>query len=172
MLAQAMGLPADHVEVLLRAAPLHDIGKIGVPDAILLKTSPLTPEEFSVMQAHTTIGAQILSGSEFPILTTAERIAASHHEHWDGSGYPSGVAGEEIPLAGRLVALADVFDALVHERPYKPAWTVQQAVTEIVSLAGSHFDPTVVHAFTGLDHERLVDPIMPPPALDLALASR
>ena len=159
MLGEAMSLPTDDVEVLLQAAPLHDIGKIGVPDAILLKTATLTSEEFSVMQAHTTIGAEILSGSDYPILQTAESIAASHHERWDGSGYPYGLEGAGIPLAGRLVALADVFDALVHERPYKPAWPVDRAVSEIVSLAGTHFDPSVVQAFTALDHERLVDPI-------------
>jgi putative two-component system response regulator len=147
----------------MRAAPLHDIGKIGVPDAILLKTSPLTPEEYALMRAHTTIGAQILSGSEFGTLQTAEEIAASHHEHWDGTGYPLGLAGEDIPLAGRLVALADVFDALVHERPYKPAWPLERAVEEIRSLAGTHFDPDIVTAFDTLDHERLVDPIAPAP---------
>ena len=172
MLGAAMGLGEADVEVLLQAAQLHDIGKIGVPDAILLKTTPLTEEEFSVMQAHANIGAQILSGSEFAILQTAEQIASSHHERWDGSGYPRGLAGEDIPLAGRLVALADVFDALVHERPYKPAWPVDRAVDEIVSLAGSHFDPTVVHAFVGLDHERLVDAITlaaPEPAAAAAI---
>jgi putative two-component system response regulator len=161
LLAHAMDMPAAAVELLMRAAPLHDIGKIGVPDAILLKTSPFTPEEFALMRAHTTIGAQILSGSEFGTLQTAEKIAASHHEHWDGTGYPFGLAAEDIPLAGRLVALADVFDALVHERPYKPAWPLERAVEEIRSLSGTHFDPDVVAAFNALDHERLVDPIAP-----------
>ena len=158
-LAEAIGFAGGDVEVLLRAAPLHDIGKIGVPDAILLKTAPLTPEEFGVMKAHTTIGAQILSGSEFAILQTAEAIARSHHEHWDGGGYPYGLAGEAIPLAGRLAALADVFDALIHERPYKPAWELDRAVAEIVSLKGTHFDPDVVAAFEMLDHEALIEPI-------------
>jgi putative two-component system response regulator len=159
-LAEAVGLSSSDVEVLLRAAPLHDIGKIGVPDAILLKTAPLTPEEFAVMKAHTTIGAQILSGSEFALLQTAEAIAGSHHERWDGGGYPWGLAGEAIPLAGRLVALADVFDALLHERPYKPAWELERAVAEIVSLTGTHFDPDVVAAFQTLDHEALLEPIV------------
>jgi putative two-component system response regulator len=163
LLATAMGLGADDVEVLLRAAPLHDIGKIGVPDAILLKSSPLTNEEYAVMQAHTTIGAQILSGSEFAILQTAERIAASHHERWDGAGYPYGLAGESIPLAARLVALADVFDALVHERPYKIAWPLDRAIEEIVSLRETHFDPDVVSAFDTLDHAELLQPIAAPP---------
>jgi len=159
LLGRSMALTGADVEVLLRAAPLHDIGKIGVPDAILLKASPLTEEEFGVMRAHTAIGAQILSGSEFELLQTAERIAASHHERWDGGGYPRGLAGEQIPLAGRLVALADVFDALVHERPYKPAWPLEQAIEEILSLRGTHFDPDVVAAFEALDHDALMTPI-------------
>jgi putative two-component system response regulator len=159
-----MGLSGGEVEVLLRAAPLHDIGKIGVPDAILLKSSALTDEEFAVMRAHTLIGAQILSGSEFETLQTAERIAASHHERWDGAGYPNRLAGESIPLAGRLVAVADVFDALVHERPYKQAWPLEQAVEEIISLRGTHFDPDVVSAFEALDHGALMTPIALPAA--------
>jgi putative two-component system response regulator len=172
LLARSMGLADAEVEVLLQAAPLHDIGKIGVPDAILLKTAPLTAEEFAVMQAHTAIGAQILSGSEFATLQTAEQIAASHHERWDGGGYPYGLAGEQIPLGGRLVALADVFDALVHERPYKMAWSLQRAVEEIVSLRETHFDPDVVSAFELLDHEQLMQPMalhVPQPALIAAL---
>jgi putative two-component system response regulator len=173
LLGSAMGLSESEVEVLLRAAPLHDIGKIGVPDAILLKQAQLSPEEYAVMQTHTTIGAQILSGSEFAILQTAERIAASHHERWNGGGYPYGLDGEAIPLAGRLVGLADVFDALVHERPYKEAWTVGQAVEEIVSLSGTHFDPDVVAAFETLDHEHLVEPIgTPAPEAALVAALR
>jgi putative two-component system response regulator len=170
LLASAMGLPDADVEVLLQAAPLHDIGKIGVPDAILLKTAPLTDEEYALMQAHTTIGAQILSGSEFAILQTAERIAASHHERWDGGGYPYGLAGADIPLAGRLVALADVFDALVHERPYKPAWPLDRAIDEIRSLTGTHLDPDIVTAFETLDHEGLLQPIAAP-ALEPALVA-
>jgi putative two-component system response regulator len=158
-LAQKLGLPEEDVDVLLRAAPLHDIGKIGVPDAILLKATPLSAAEFALMQAHTTIGAQLLSGSEFPLLKTAEQIAASHHERWDGAGYPDGLEGEFIPLVGRLVAIADVFDALVNERPYKPAWPVERAVEEIAGLAGSHFDPDAVAAFATLDHQALMAPI-------------
>jgi putative two-component system response regulator len=159
LLAAAMGMPRADIEVLLRAAPLHDIGKIGVPDAILLKTAPLSEHEFGLMKAHTTIGAQLLSGSEFPLLQTAERIAASHHERWDGGGYPFGLAGEDIPIAGRLVALADVFDALIKERPYKPAWPLERAVEEISSLRGTHFDPDVVSAFETLDHESLTQSV-------------
>jgi putative two-component system response regulator len=164
-IALAMGVGDQDVEVLLRAAPLHDIGKIGIPDAILLKRAPLTADEFTLMKAHTTIGAQILSGSEFAILNTAERIAATHHERWDGSGYPAGLAGDEIPLAGRLVALADVFDALVHERPYKPAWPVERAVEEIASLSNVQFDPDAVAAFAMLDHGALLATTAPDQAL-------
>jgi putative two-component system response regulator len=171
LLGATMGVPSADIEVLLRAAPLHDIGKIGVPDAILLKRSALTPEEFALMRAHTTIGAQILSGSEFAILQTAEQIAASHHERWDGAGYPNGLAADAIPLAGRLVAVADVFDALVHERPYKAAWTLDQACTEIRWLAGSHFDPEVVAAFETLDHTSLVQPISLPAPLEPVLVA-
>jgi putative two-component system response regulator len=162
LLGETIGLTDGEVEVLLRAAPLHDIGKIGVPDAILLKASHLTQEEFAVMRAHTAIGAQILSGSEFAILQTAESIAATHHERWDGAGYPRGLAGTDIPLAGRLAALADVFDALVHERPYKLAWPLEQAIEEILSLRGTHFDPDVVIAFESLDHSALMTPIANP----------
>jgi putative two-component system response regulator len=171
LLAATVGVEDADVEVLLRAAPLHDIGKIGVPDAILLKSAPLSAEEFAVMQAHTTIGAQILSGSEFAILQTAERIAASHHERWDGAGYPYGLAGEAIPLAGRLVALADVFDALVHERPYKLAWSLERAVEEIVSLSETHFDPDIVWAFESLDHGQLIQPIGVPAPEPVLLAA-
>jgi putative two-component system response regulator len=176
LLARALGTTEPDVEVLASAAPLHDIGKIGIPDAILLKRAPLTPEEFGLMKAHTTIGAQILSGSEFAILNTAERIARCHHERWDGGGYPDGLAGEDIPQAGRLVALADVFDALAHERPYKEAWPMDRALAEIERGAGTHFDPEVVRAFMTLDHAALLTPMVPggsePPAQELEAALR
>ncbi len=171
LLAEAMGMDAKDVEVLLRAAPLHDIGKIGVPDAILLKTAPLTGEEFGLMKMHTSIGAGLLSGSEFDLLRTAETIAETHHERWDGAGYPAGLSGDEIPLAGRIVALADVFDALAHERPYKQAWPLDRAVEEIVSLGGSHFDPAVVAAFETLDQGALLDPIADAPPEPVLLAA-
>ena len=160
LIAETMGLPAADAEVILRAAPLHDIGKIGIPDAILLKRAPLSDEEYALMRAHTTIGAQILSGSAFAILNTAELIARTHHERWDGGGYPNGLAGDAIPLVGRIVALADVFDALANERPYKEAWPLETAVGEIVSLAETHFDPQVVAAFTQLDHAALLGPML------------
>jgi putative two-component system response regulator len=146
-LAQALGLPDTLVEVIRRAAPLHDVGKIGTSDAILLKPGKLTPTEFEVMKRHTIIGARILSGGHSEMTQTAESIAMTHHERWDGSGYPQGLKGEAIPIAGRIVALVDVFDALTHERPYKEAWTVEEAVAEIRRQEARQFDPAVVEAF-------------------------
>jgi putative two-component system response regulator len=156
LLAHALGLPDWEVELISRAAPLHDIGKIGIPDAILLKPARLTDEEFDAIKAHTTIGAQILSGSGSPLLCLAERIALTHHERWDGSGYPRHLCGEDIPLAGRTAAAADVFDALTHERPYKAAWRVEEAMDEILTQRGRQFDPDVVDAFSTLDHQSLL----------------
>jgi putative nucleotidyltransferase with HDIG domain len=150
-LGAELGLDAETLEHLRSAAPLHDIGKISTPDAILLKRGRLTPEERATMRRHAEAGAQILSGSESSVLRMAEAIARSHHERWDGQGYPFGLAGDAIPLAGRIVAVADVFDALTHERPYKPAWPVAEAVAEIERGAGTHFDPAVVAAFRRLD---------------------
>jgi len=155
-LADTIGLDDGHAELIRRAAPLHDIGKIGIPDAILLKPGRLTEHERSVMQTHTTIGAQILSGSTSSVLGLAERIALSHHERWDGRGYPDERGGEEIPLASRIVAIADVFDALTHQRPYKRAWPVDQAVKEVVSQRGRQFDSQLVDAFATLDHAALL----------------
>ncbi len=156
LVALALGLPDQEAQLIGRAAPLHDVGKIGIPDAILLKPGRLTGEEFEVIKTHTTIGAEILAGSRSPLLRLAERIALTHHERWDGGGYPSGLGGEEIPIAGRIVAVADVFDALTHERPYKQAWPVEKAVDEILSQAGRQFDPCVVDAFSTLDHPTLL----------------
>jgi putative two-component system response regulator len=136
---------------LFLAAPLHDVGKIGIPDSILLKPGRLTLEEFEVMKTHTQIGHQILSGSPSPVLQLAATIALTHHEKWDGSGYPKGLSGSDIPIAGRIVAVADVFDALTHSRPYKNAWPVEEAVSEIAKGSGSHFDPEVVNAFMSLN---------------------
>jgi putative two-component system response regulator len=158
-LGRMLGLAPDDVGLLARAAPLHDIGKIGIADAILLKRGGLTDRQRAEMQHHTTIGAEILSGSESPLLQLAERIALTHHERWDGSGYPRRLLGPEIPQEGRIVAVADVFDALAHERPYKRAWPVQLAVEEIVVQRGRQFDPAVVDAFVQLDHRALLDPV-------------
>jgi putative two-component system response regulator len=156
LVAVNLGFPETEVELIARAAPLHDIGKIGIPDAILLKPGRLSDEEFEVIKTHTTIGAEILTGSRSPLLRLAERIALTHHERWDGRGYPGGLSGEEIPIAGRIVAVADVFDALTHERPYKQAWAVEKAVGEILGQGGRQFDPCVVDAFSGLDHPTLL----------------
>jgi putative two-component system response regulator len=138
------------------AAPLHDIGKIAIPDSLLLKAGRFTSREHELMQRHTSIGADMLGGTTSGLLALARDIALTHHERWDGSGYPNGLAGEQIPMAGRIVALADVFDALTHERPYKPAWRVADAVEEIKRGEGVQFDPVLVAAFAELDHEQLV----------------
>jgi PAS domain S-box-containing protein/putative nucleotidyltransferase with HDIG domain len=150
-IAQRLGLPEAEIELIRLAAPLHDVGKIAIPDAILGKRGKLTLEEFDEMKTHTTIGAQMLAGSAFALLEVAQQIALTHHEQWDGSGYPAGLAGEAIPIVGRIVAVADVFDALTHSRPYKPAWRTPDAVAEITSQAGRHFDPQVVDAFLSVD---------------------
>lgn len=147
LIAGALGLDHKEIQVLERAAPLHDVGKIGIPDRILLKPGLLTPSEFELMKRHTSIGARLLSESVSPTLQLAETIAATHHERWDGSGYGNRLVGEEIPLAGRILAIADVFDALTHDRPYKEAWPVEHALDEIQSQRGRQFDPDVVDAF-------------------------
>ena len=146
LLAKQLGLPDNQVSFIARAAPLHDVGKIGVPDTILLKMGKLTPEEFEIVKTHTVIGARILSGGKFPLLRLAEEIAFYHHERWDGAGY-AGMQGVDIPLAGRIVAVADVFDALTQQRPYKPAWPVGEAIAEISRQRERQFDPGVVDAF-------------------------
>jgi PAS domain S-box-containing protein len=149
-IAAQLSLDDEEVKILRLAAPLHDVGKIGIPDSILLKPGKLTAEEFGVMKAHTTLGARLLTGSGSPVLQMATLIAETHHEHWDGNGYPRGCAGEAIPLVGRIVAVADVFDALTHDRPYKSAWPTDRAIAEIKHGAGSHFDPQVVTAFLAI----------------------
>jgi putative two-component system response regulator len=146
LLANEIGWSSADVALIRRAAPLHDVGKIGIPDSVLLKLGKLTAEEFTLVKTHTTIGARILSGSRFSLLKLAEEIAASHHERWDGSGY-QGTAGEAIPLVGRIVTVADVFDALTQERPYKAAWSKEDAVAEIERQRGHQFDPAIVDAF-------------------------
>jgi putative two-component system response regulator len=159
LLARQLGLAADTIEHLRHAAPLHDVGKIGIPDAVWLKHGRLTEHERKSLEQHTVIGGRILSGSRSPILRLAEQIAQTHHERWDGSGYPAGLAGDAIPLAGRITAVADVFDVLAHPRPHKKAWPVEQAVQEILDQAGSHFDPEVVAAFRRLDPRSLLEPV-------------
>ena len=146
-IACVLGLSLEQQELLLEAAPMHDIGKVGIADMILLKPGKLTEEEFSIMKQHAVIGAQILDTSSSPLLKVAAVIAHTHHEKFDGSGYPRGLAGEEIPLFGRIVAVADVFDALTSERPYKKAWSIEKATELIRDGAGKHFDPAGVEAF-------------------------
>lgn len=150
LLARAAGLGEERSETILHAAPMHDVGKIGITDSILLKRGRLTDEEFQVMRAHTTIGAHMLFGHDEEPLKTAHIIALTHHEKWDGSGYPHGLAGEGIPIEGRICAVADVFDALTSERPYKHAWREEEAVAELQRCAGSHFDPRLVALFIEL----------------------
>ncbi|MCC7363870.1 MAG: response regulator [Dehalococcoidia bacterium] len=145
-IAKRLGLPARDVELLRLAAPLHDIGKIGVRDHVLLKPGRLTPEEFEVMKEHTRIGGEMLAGSDFPVLQLAEQVARTHHEWWDGNGY-TGLAGEAIPLGSRIVSVADVYDALIHARPYKEAWPVDRALAHMAGAAGTQFDPDVMRAF-------------------------
>ncbi len=147
ILAQALGIPEEKVAKIRVASALYDIGKLGIPEAILLKPGRLTPEEFDRMKQHTTLGAVILGGSQTEILQIAEKIALTHHEKFDGSGYPYGTTGEEIPPEGRIVAVAEVFDALTTARPYKIPMTFDQAVETIKADSGKHFDPVVVQAF-------------------------
>lgn len=152
-LAKALGLPDSEVELLRRAAPLHDLGKIGIPDSILLKPGRITDEEYEHMKAHTLIGAKILADGHSEMVQVAECIALSHHERWDGSGYPHGLKGDQIPLAGRIVAVVDVYDALTSVRPYKSAWSKQAALELILQSAGQHFDPLVATTFVKMMKE-------------------
>lgn len=145
-LAQELGLSPVQVALMRQAAPLHDVGKIGVPDTLLLKPGRLTPEEFATVQTHALIGANILSGGHSPVVVLAEEIARTHHERWDGRGYPHGLNSQQIPISGRIVAVADVLDALTSERPYKRAWSLAAATAEICAQSGRQFDPQVVAA--------------------------
>ncbi len=149
VLARAAGYSEAQAEELLHAAPMHDVGKIGIPDAILRKRGALDEDEWRVMRSHVTIGARIIGEHPSGLLRTAQRIALGHHEKWDGSGYPLGLAGEAIPLEARIVAIADVFDALTSVRPYKAAWTVEDALDLLKRESGRHFDPRLVELFMG-----------------------
>jgi putative two-component system response regulator len=146
-IASKLGFDLEFATNMRLAAQLHDVGKIGISDTILLKPGKLTDDEFETMKKHTEIGASILSGSKSAILKLAEEIALSHHERWDGRGYPHGIAGDDIPVSGRIVSVVDVFDALTHERSYKEAWPVAKAIQVICESAGTQFDPKVVDAF-------------------------
>jgi putative two-component system response regulator len=149
-LALAAGCSARFADDLLNAAPMHDIGKIGIPDTILQKPGKLDEDEWKIMRSHAEIGARIIGDDRSSLLRMAATIALSHHERWDGNGYPHGLQGEAIPLAARIVAIADVFDALTSKRPYKHAWTVDEAFALIESEAGKHFDPALARCFLGL----------------------
>ncbi len=156
LIATALGQSKQDTALLRLAAALHDIGKIGIPDRILLKEGSLTPSERAIMQTHTTIGAEILGRSTSPLLQLAREIAMSHHERWDGEGYPAGLKGEQIPYPARIVAVADTFDALIHKRPYKRAWPLQEALREMQAQRGRQFDPAVLLEFFALnEHNRL-----------------
>ncbi|KFL32054.1 transcriptional regulator [Devosia riboflavina] len=147
IIGQGLGLTPQHCRMVYLAAPLHDIGKIAIADAILSKPGKLTAEEMARMREHVTIGARILADADSDLIRTAELIAQSHHEKWDGTGYPNGISGAAIPIEARIVALADVFDALCSERPYKRAWPIDEAYAEIVRCSGTHFDPACVASF-------------------------
>jgi putative nucleotidyltransferase with HDIG domain len=150
MLARRIGLGDRMVWLVRQAAPLHDLGKIAIPDSILLKPGKLSDEEFEVVKTHALLGARVLASGETELLEVAERIVRHHHERWDGSGYPDGLVGEDIPAVARITSIADVFDVLVHERPYKDSWSVEAAAEEIRAGAGTQFDPDVVQAFLEL----------------------
>ncbi len=153
LLATKHGLDEETCQMLRVAAPMHDVGKIGIPDTVLLKPGRLTSNEFEVMKQHAEIGFQILSGSTSPLMKLAASVARTHHEKWDGSGYPDRTSGEAIPVEGRIAAIADVFDALTSERPYKRAWPLDDAIELLDKGRGRHFDPTLVNLFLGsMDH--------------------
>ncbi|MBI2782537.1 MAG: response regulator [Gammaproteobacteria bacterium] len=147
LLAESLGWTPAECELMSHASPMHDIGKIGIPDGILLKPGKLEPLEFKIMQTHAEIGAKILDGDDCDLINLARSIALTHHEKWDGTGYPRGLAGAAIPMAGRIVAVADVFDALTSVRPYKDAWPTEKAVNQMKEDAGTHFDPEVIDHF-------------------------
>ena len=150
LLARGAGLGDRMVWLVREAAPLHDLGKIAIPDSILLKPGKLSDGEYEVVKTHALLGARVLAGAESELHEVAERIVRHHHERWDGGGYPDGLTGEEIPVVARIAAVADVFDVLVHERPYKDSWSVEAAAEEIRKGAGTQFDPGVVEAFDAL----------------------
>lgn len=159
-LGERLGMSETDVELLRRAAPLHDIGKVGLPDAVLLKAGPLDANEVAVMRTHPTIGARILSGSRVGLLVLAEEIAATHHERWDGGGYPLGTSGDRIPLSGRIVALADAFDAMTHPRRYRAHFSIDEALAEVARESGRHFEPELADALFRLNDLGILRPIL------------
>lgn len=166
-LATLMGWSQKEVDAIRGAAPMHDIGKIGVPDAILQKPGPLTPEEWTVMKSHTTMGARILRTSKVAFIRMGARIAGCHHEKWDGSGYPKGLAGEQIPVEARITAIADVYDALCHRRHYKEAWPEARVAEELANSRGTHFDPEILDLFlANIDAMRAIREANPDQPMD------
>lgn len=155
LIAQAYGGNEQWVETVFNAAPMHDVGKIGIPDGILLKPGKLAPHEYTLMQQHPLFGAEIIGNDDNPLLQISRNIALTHHERWDGTGYPQGLKGTEIPLEGRIVAIADVFDALTSRRPYKTPWSVEDAIAYIVENSGKHFEPQLVDIFQSVIPEIL-----------------
>ncbi|MEQ9329091.1 MAG: response regulator [Rhodospirillales bacterium] len=156
LIALEAGLGDPFARMILRASPMHDVGKIGIPDHVLLKPGPLDPEEWAIMQRHSEIGADMLSGHPSPVMQMAERIAHSHHERWDGKGYPRGLTGNEIPVEARICAISDVFDALTSRRPYKAPWPASRAIDFIRNGAGTQFDPRIVNCFLAVA-DRIVE---------------
>ena len=155
LIAQAVGMGKESVDLLFNAAPMHDVGKIGIPDSVLLKPGKLNDAEWNIMRKHPEIGAEIIGNHHDDLLRTARIVALTHHEKWDGSGYPNQMKGDEIPLTGRIVTIADVFDALTSERPYKKAWSTEDAVHLIEKNVGSHFDPGLIDPFKSVMPEIL-----------------
>ena len=152
-LALAAGMDPDEAELFRHASAMHDVGKIAIPDTILRKPGPLTSAEREEMERHTTIGGDLLAGSRSPLVQMGEVVARTHHERWDGTGYPAGLAGEHIPLVGRICAVADVFDALISDRPYKQAWTVDETLAEIARQRGRQFDPRIADLLLNIGPE-------------------
>ena len=155
LIALESGVSEEEAELILNAAPMHDIGKIGIPDNVLLKPGKLDADEWKIMQTHVSIGAEIIGEDKSILLSTARTAAITHHEKWNGKGYPSGTSGKDIPFIGRVVAIADVFDALTSERPYKKAWPTEKAINLIKDESGEHFDPELVNAFLKITYKIL-----------------
>lgn len=151
MITEELGMNHELRVMMQYAAPMHDVGKIGIPDGVLMKPAKLTDDEFKIIKLHTLIGGKILSGTNLPLLELAKEIAITHHERWDGAGYPMGLKGSDIPISGRVVAVTDVFDAITSERVYKAAWPIERALEYIRDMRGKQFDPDVVDAFFAIE---------------------
>jgi putative two-component system response regulator len=153
LITEKLGMNREQRTMMQYAAPMHDVGKIGIPDGVLMKAGKLTEDEFKIIKLHTVIGSRILSGTSLPLLELAREIALSHHERWDGCGYPLGLEGNAIPISGRIVAVADVFDAITSERVYKAAWPIGKALEYIKDMRGSQFDADIVDAFFSIEDQ-------------------